>query len=265
MCAMFDMEIAWDRPIHSGPTATTHILRVRLSPNGTGREAPGIPLRLAIALDSSSSMEGEKLERAKQACRAMLGLLRPGDRFSLAAFGGELRQLVAAASVTLDGGSFLDTAIQGLRAEGVTRTDLALDWLASSLPAEPGVTRAAVLITDGFPTDAVGQALGELDPLLERANAMAGTGITLSTVGLGNAADFHTAFLVGLSDRGQGAFLYADTPERLEPQMRARLLASQSVALEDVRLELRFPSANVSLRDCCRLRPEFLPLEARGE
>ncbi|MCW3095658.1 MAG: von Willebrand factor, type [Chthonomonadaceae bacterium] len=262
---MFEMDLAWDRAARSGPQPTTHILRVRLRPLAENTAPTALPLRLAIALDTSGSMAGAKLESAKAACRAALALLRPEDRFSLAAFGDHLLPLLH----SVQGGEAEagEEAFATLQPLGVTRTDLALDWLARALPPEPNTMRIALLITDGHPTDPQGHPTPRAVPLLAQATDLADRGITLYTAGLGNAADFHAGFLAELSDRGRGAFLYADTPQALEPQMRARLNRAQSIAVADSELQLTALVPGLRIENACRLRPEFLPLSlpARAE
>jgi Ca-activated chloride channel family protein len=258
---MFDLELAWDRPARSGSHASGHLLRVRLKPQPGTVTTVGLPLRVALALDTSSSMAGEKLERAREACRAVLAQLRPEDRLSLATFAGGVEPLLT----NMPGGqvalSAAETALARLQAFGVTRTDLALDWLVNALPAEAGVHRIALLITDGHATDLRGTALTDVAPLIAQATRQGGAGISLCTVGLGDAANFNTAFLVDLSDRGRGAFLYADTPAALEPQLRARLSVSQAVGVEAARLMLRPLLPGLTVSACCRFRPELLPLD----
>lgn len=255
---MFEMDLAWDRAARSGPQPTTHILRIRLRPIAQNAAPTTLPLRLAIALDTSGSMAGEKLASTKAACRAALALLHPEDRFSLAAFGDTLQSLLNA----IPGGDAEagEAAFDTLRPLGVTRTDLALAWLEQALPAEPGTLRVALLITDGHPTDAQGHALSQAVPLLAQATQVADSGIALYTVGLGNAAYFDAGFLTELSDRGRGAFLYADTPQRLEPQLRARLDRAQSIAVAEPTLQITPLVAGLRIEAACVLRPAFLPL-----
>jgi Ca-activated chloride channel family protein len=255
---MFEMDLAWDRAARSGPQPTTHILRVRLSPLAKNAEPASLPLRLAIALDTSGSMAGAKLESAKAACRAVLALLRPEDRFSLAAFGDQMLPLLH--SVPGGEAEAGEEAFAALRPLGVTRTDLALDWLAHALPSEPETMRIALLITDGHPTDPQGRPIPRAVPLLAQATDLAERGITLYTAGLGNAADFHAGFLAELSDRGRGAFLYAATPQELEPQLHARLNRAQSIAVADSELQITALVPGLRIGAACRLRPEFLPL-----
>jgi len=253
---MFHLELAWDRPAKISSQPTNHVLRVRILPQNNG-QSPGLPLHIALALDVSSSMQGEKLHQAKAAVQAVVSQLRDRDRLSLASFATRVTPLLQQVTGTAPSTT---TAIQDLKAEGVTRTDLALDWINSALPRESGVARVGILITDGHPTNHQGQILDTVTALTDQAAQLAAAGITLCTVGLGNAANFNTAFLVDLGDRGRGAFLYADTPATLEPALRERLITCQAISLDHVQLKLE-PANGVKVQGFCRFRPEYLPLE----
>jgi len=230
---------------------------VRIRPQSGG---PGLPLRIAIALDTSQSMGGENLQRAKEACRAVVAQLRDRDRLSLAGFSTSVTPLLQ----SLPGGAAAlqpaNTAISQLTAGGVTLTGLALDWILNALPPEAGVARVGILITDGHATTSQGFILDDTGVLIDRSQKLANLGIILNTVGLGNANNFNTAFLTDLSDKGRGSFIFADTPASLQPQLQKRLTECQAMATENTVIQL-IPSNGVIIKGFCRYRPEYLPLE----
>lgn len=257
---MFNLQLAWDRPVKISSQLSEHILRLRIIPSGDRTQT--LPLQLAVALDTSASMQGEKWERAKAACQELVAQLRPGDRLSLSGFADWVTPVVQ--NLQHNQGelqAILDTVV----AEGVTRTDLALNWIKSALPPSRGA-RVGIIITDGHPTTDSGEILEDLRPLVEQAETMAAEGITLCTVGLGDAGDFNSPLLISLSDRGQGAFIYADNPTLLATQLQDRLQAVQTIAVEDVTIKLDL-AAFVRLKSCCQFRPDYLPLTetATGE
>jgi Ca-activated chloride channel family protein len=258
---MFNLQLDWDLPAKISSQDTRHVLRVRLTPEAN---SPQLPLQMAIALDTSTSMTGNKLEGAKAACRTVIGQLRDGDsseetlrdRLSLASFATVVSPLGDRSNTN----NSLEAAINSLQADGVTRTDLALNWLQEQLPPTPGIARVAVLITDGHPTNRQGRILDDTTPLVELVRDFAHAGITLFTVGLGDAANFNTDFLVQLGDRGRGGFLYADDPSQLEPQLQEQFRRCQAIGFEDVQLILT-PLNQASVESFCRYRPDYLPLE----
>ncbi|NEU74310.1 VWA domain-containing protein [Hassallia byssoidea VB512170] len=256
---MFNLQLAWDRPAKIN-SQSEHILRVRIVPSGVSTQT--LPLQLAVALDTSASMQGEKWERAKAACQELVAQLRPGDRLSLSGFADWVTPVVQ--NLQHNQGE-LQAVLDTLVAEGVTRTDLALNWIKSALPPS-SKARVGIIITDGHPTTDSGEILEDISPLVEQAETMAAEGITLCTVGLGDAGDFNSPLLIGLSDRSAGAFIYADNPTLLATQLQDRLQALQTIAVEDVTIKLDL-AAFVKLKSCCQFRPDYLPLAetATGE
>ncbi len=257
---MFDLELLWDRPAKISSQSTTHVLRSRIYPQSVGNALPSLPLRIAIALDTSQSMQGEKLQCAKEACRAVVSHLRDTDRLFLAGFSTRVTPLLQSLTGGANAVSSANTAIASLQPEGVTRTDLALEWIQNALPKETGVTRVGILITDGHATTPQGNLLDDVTPLINQSSQLSSAGIVLCTVGLGDAANFNTAFLTDLSDKGRGAFLYADTPTILKSLLQERLAACQAIATEEAKLRFTL-SSGVTLKGFCRFRPEYLPLE----
>jgi Ca-activated chloride channel family protein len=257
---MMNLELSWNKPAKNSDekVSTDHVLRIRISPS---LKRQGLPLRMAIALDTSGSMQGEKLEAAKKACRSVVAQLRDIDRLELASFATEVQPLLKSHSGGKGAVETANSAISSLQASGVTRTDKALNWIQNALPEETGIVRVGILITDGHATTPEGKILDNVTPLLNQAEKLSSEGIILHTVGLGDAADFNTEFLYNLTTRGQGTFMYADTPQELEPEMQERLTVSQAIAIDDAKLELITKIKDLNIKAFCRFSPDYLPLE----
>jgi Ca-activated chloride channel family protein len=252
--------MAWDRPAHTGYHAEEHVLRVRARLADASQDAHTLPLRMAVALDSSGSMEGDKLQQAKTACAAVVKLIRGQDRISLASFATGVVPLWEGTESHV-ASSKIDEVLTSLKAEGFTRTDLALDWIQLTLKPEPGVALVAVLITDGHATDDHGNFLEDSTPLIGKAVSMGQDGVTVFTIGLGNADDFNTAFLLDLTQPARGAFVHAHTPEALGQEMAKRTAACQEIVAEDARLTLRPMLDGAIIKKVCRIRPDFVPMD----
>ena len=262
---MFDLELTWDRPAKLNSQQAnyrdgSHVLRVRIQPK-TDANLPSLPIRMAIALDTSQSMKGEKLQRAKEACLAVVSHLRDPDYLSLAGYSTRVTPLLESLAGGGAAAGFAEGAIADLQARGVTRIDLALDWIEESLLPEKSPPLVGVLITDGHATNAGGTPLDNMTPFIVKARNMKSCGIILCAVGLGDAANFNTSFLTDLSDQGGGAFIYADTPDKLLSDLQNRLKADQEIAIVDAKLHLTLLASGVKATSYCRFRPEYLPLE----
>lgn len=260
---MLEMQLSWNRPAKLASIASSHYLRIRLQ---SGSEVENPPLHVAIALDTSGSMdEAGKLESAKQACMALVGLMRAQDRISLASYATSVKEKLRALAGGQEALPTITPLINGLKAEGVTRADLALAWILQVLAGGPASAKLGVLITDGQPTDSHGDLLNDHSELLKLAAGFGQQEIVLSTVGLGRAEHFNAALLSDLSDRGRGAFVYAATAGELSEALRKRLAVAQQTATGTIRISINSLVPGLVIGSSCRIQPEFVSLDCRQE
>jgi len=261
---MLNLELAWDRPARVRDGEQRHVLRVRILPAASNKS---LTLHMALLLDTSGSMDGPKLQHAKEACVAAAALTRPQDRLWLAGFSGDVRPILSGETGGPELADRTRAAIAALRANGVTRTDLALAWIQSSLKPEPNTFRAGVLVTDGHPTDPTGETLKEerLNPLLQQATDAREKGITLYALGMGDAKHFNTAFLVDLANHGRGKFIPASDPAELQDGLRSCLETGVRVVVPQAKLTARALRAGVEIDRACRFRPTFVALDGAGD
>lgn len=259
---MINLDLSWDRDAHTGD-AREHCLRVRVASQPEGG-SDLLPVSMAIALDCSSSMDGKKLSSARQACESVVRLLRPSDQLCLCGFSGAVTPLLegvrgaaAAAQVT--------RAIASVSASGVTRTDLALDWIAKSLASSSGTARIGILITDGHPTDWSGKVLADTSALRARTEELGRSQAALFTIGLGDADQFNAGFLADIAQAAFGKYIYAPDPAGLEGQLRTCLVGSQNSSRESAKIRFRFVASGAEITRICRMRPNFTPLDAANE
>lgn len=256
---MLDLTTTWDRPCRNrtAPLRAERFLRVRLRPRLGG---DGLVAHVALALDTSGSMEGSKLQEARQACLAAAELLRPQDRLSVIAFSTRVEEIVRDQPMSSVDLRDLAQRLGRLEAQGVTRTDMALQWLDGTLRAHQGA-RFAILATDGHPTDPRGNVLEDFDDLHSHAQRIGQSGINLSSIGLGDAENFNGTLLVDLVDRGRGRFLHARSAGDLTGMLREHFEQAQSVGAEALVVELTPQMPGLELQACCQIAPTFLPMD----
>mgnify|MGYP000126755661 CR=1 FL=1 len=135
------------------------------SVTGSVRIEPGMvetdaQRHIALCLDTSGSMSGEKIEQVREGVRWVFGYLAEDDYLSIVAFDDEVEVVLPATrwgTIALDDA---DEAVQDLRAGGGTDIlaglEIAHDTLAD-LPTGPDVGRRILLLSDGrdeTPTEA---------------------------------------------------------------------------------------------------------------
>ncbi len=192
-----------------------HVLPVRMDVENT-METPTIALMLAV--DRSGSMQGPKMELAKEAARATAESLAPEDLIGVVSFDSEARLAVR---LQRAGNRYrISTDIGKLNANGGTHIYPALDMAYQTLLTAPAKIKHVILLTDG---QAPRQGIDALVRQMKRS------GITVSTVGVGSDVDHN--LLESIADRGGGRFYFTDRPETL-PRIfvkETKLIAGDSV------------------------------------
>ena len=253
---MLDLKVDCDRPVKYKYEKSFHVLRMRLSCSSENNNQ--IPTHIAIAVDTSSTMEGERLGHAVSTCEAIIAQLRPVDSLSLAGFSTSVRPIL-----TKIGPEEVAIATQKLKKNltpyGCTRTDLALDWLHKTFSQDTtSSVRIAILLTDGYATDELGNVVKNCSVLLEKAEKLAQAGVILYCFGIGTL--FHgDHYLTQLSERAMGKSFYLDSPEDLDTQLPELITQVQAIAFSDAKIHLKTQN-NLTFKRFCRIKPYYQPL-----
>lgn len=177
-------------------------------------------LALMLVIDKSGSMDGAKIQLAKRAAIATAEAINPRDQIGLVGFDSDARVIleltpagdragVSASIGTLDagGGTFLFPALE-----------IAYDALQQS-----NARRKHVIVLSDGQTEGFGYE--------DMAQIMAGDGITISTVGIGEGADMK--LMEGMAAAGGGRAYFTNDFHAI-PQIftREALRASNSMLVE---------------------------------
>jgi len=172
--------------------------------------APGTtrrpPLHLALVLDRSGSMAGNKLRVARACARYLVRRLRPVDRFALVTYDHEVELRVPLPPVDPPG---LEAALAAIGPGGQTNLSggsLKGAEVLRGVPARSG-PRKVLLLTDGLAN------VGVTDPeaLVALARQAGDDGIGTTTIGFG--LDFDEVLLTRMADAGGGNAHFAETPD----------------------------------------------------
>lgn len=180
-------------------TPLERLMPVRMDPERR-RDQPAIAL--ALVLDRSGSMQGAKLELAKEAARAAAGLLGSDDAIEVIGFDASPERIVRMQSAGNRLAILRD--IGRLAGSGGTMIFPAIDLAYQDLSATRAVLRHAILLTDGQSPE---------EGILELAQLMRADGITISTVGLG--ADVNRTLLARIAELGGGRSYFTNDPTQV--------------------------------------------------
>jgi Ca-activated chloride channel family protein len=191
----------------NGSNCTLVMLGMNTAVDPSTLERP--PLNLAIAVDTSGSMQGEPIAYVREGLFRMLDDLQPDDRVTLVTFSNDAS--VAVEHVAGDDAE-LTIAISNLAANGQTNI---YDGLRHAYDAvernrAEGSQNRVILLSDGMATTGITSSAKLIDMSAEYNTA----GYGLSTIGMGT--EFDPALMRQLSEQGSGAFYFLEDPAAVQ-------------------------------------------------
>jgi Ca-activated chloride channel family protein len=159
-------------------------------------------LALALVIDCSGSMSGQKIELAKDAARATAELLGPDDSLAVIGFSSEPERVVRMQSAR--NRLRIDQNIARIVAQGGTAIFPALDMAYQDLLATSAKVKHVILLTDGQTQEA---------GIAELVQSMRAESITVSAVGLGG--DVNRSLLQQAAGLGGGRVYFTSDPHNV--------------------------------------------------
>jgi len=201
-------------------------------------EAPA--LNLALAIDVSGSMAGDKIDAARRAARAVAEALTERDRLSIIAFDSTAELLLDARPMDGAGRAAALTAIASLVDRGGTNLFdgwlLAAERVAVAMAAAPQASHRVLLLSDGQTNEGVtdqGEIARHAGALLER-------GVVTSALGIGNGYD--EELLGAIAEAGGGNLHDAENAPEIGEVVLGELQAGRAALVERVTLRVTVPA-----------------------
>ncbi|TCZ54238.1 VWA domain-containing protein [Roseicella aquatilis] len=203
------------------------------------REAP--PLNLALAIDVSGSMAGEKLDAARRTALAVAGALGEADRLTLVAFDSEAALLLDARPMDAAGRRAAARAIGRLAPRGGTNLFagwlLAAEQVAVAMAAGATGSHRLMLLSDGQANEGV----TDRTELAHHAGELLRRGILTSAVGIGDGYD--EELLGAMAEAGGGRLHDAGQAHEIGEVVLGELREGRDALLERATLRLAVPAS----------------------
>ena len=218
--------------IKQGEKSTAY---VKVALTGLEMDTDRPPLNIALVIDRSGSMRGQRIQQAKEAARLAVNMLKPNDIISVIAYDNHAELLVPATKV--GDGKMVQKGIQRLRASGSTAlyagTDMGGKEVVKFLSKE--FVNRVILLSDGIAN------IGPSSPneLAELGKSLARQGIAVSTVGLG--LGYNEDLMAQLAAASDGNHSFVEHPTKLAHIMSLELNDALAVVAQDVKVKLTFP------------------------
>jgi Ca-activated chloride channel family protein len=238
-----DVQVRLDHTLIAVEDDTTvHAMLELVAPPAAAGKAR-MPLDLALVIDRSGSMAGEKLETTKRCAEFLVDRLAPTDRLALVVFDDTVDVLIPLAPIDK---AAMKAVIGRIQTRG--STNLSGGWLqgveilktAAADPARKDAARRVLLLTDGQ----ANQGIVDRDALTSMAQSARGEGVGTSTIGYGDG--FDEELLTQMADAAGGSSYYAATVEEAPAIFAAEFEGLMSLVAQNVSVEIR-PAHQVQL------------------
>jgi Ca-activated chloride channel family protein len=189
------------------------------------------PLALVVVLDTSGSMEGEKLREAKDAVKGLVRDMNDDDEIAFVHY-SDTAEVVQPLTAVREVRGRLPARIDALRADGGTAIPLGLAAGMRALDGETGNrVRRIVLVSDG---------LDSSRPRSESlARKSAEEGITVSSMGIG--LDFDESYMGALARSGHGNFGFVNDGPTLTAFLQRELVQTATTTAEGTIVHMHLP------------------------
>jgi uncharacterized protein YegL len=157
---------------------------------------------VVLVLDKSSSMEGKKMQLARQSAQGVVDNLRPIDRLGVLAFDNSFQWAIPISPN--DEPAMMKQLIAGIIADGGTQIAPALHEAYRQIRSQEAVYKHILLLTDG---------ISEEGDSMQLAREAAREKVTISTIGLGQ--DVNRAYLERVAATAEGRSYFVIDPSQL--------------------------------------------------
>jgi Ca-activated chloride channel family protein len=170
-----------------------------------------VPLAVALAIDTSGSMDGKPIEHARQAARKVVESMVDGDLITLVSFDGQARTIMAPTVLTPGARRRALATIAELSASGSTALHDGVKAAEMALLGAPDhyLVRRVMVISDGQAT------VGPTDPQTLGNLAEVGMRHGIQVTALGVGLDYDETTLDAFAVRSSGRLYHLETSDGL--------------------------------------------------
>lgn len=219
---------------HADNDCNDVVLQVGLStrPIPDPKKVP--PLNIALVIDRSGSMSGDRIANVKKSLLAFVGRLRATDRVTIVAFNDTAETVLGGKKATDI--EVIQTVIESLQAGGSTNVHagLILGYQQVLKNFDKTKTNRVILLTDGITNTGVTDA----EQIIRESREFNDKGVDLSTIGLGH--DLNHRLLRQLAKAGRGLIHFVDDSKDIKKIFIDELESLLSPLARHVEVKIRY-------------------------
>ncbi|HUY80046.1 MAG TPA: VWA domain-containing protein [Ktedonobacterales bacterium] len=240
-------QVGRERMTVTGSSQLAYVLvEARTSDQGTAGAQTRMPVNLALVLDHSGSMRGQKIRAVKDAVKLVIDQMAPSDIVSVVIFDDNVQVVVPAQPVR--DRELLKAAVEGIKDGGGTAMSLGMNIGLTELRkyASPQTVNRMILLTDGA-------TYGDVDRCRRIADDAGAAGVGIYPMGIG--ADWQEDLLDNIGQRSSGMPAeFIRRPEDAVALFQAQLQSAEAVGVTNAQLTLRL-SGGVAPKRAVKVLP----------
>lgn len=188
---------------------TTFVL-LEVKPGDVDRAATPAPSHLALVIDRSGSMRGDRLRSATAGASAAVDHLGEGDVVSVIAFDSRPTRVVPATVITAGNREEIKNAIRGITVGGDTCISCGIDDGISELSGTAGKVERMIVLSDGEATAGIRDLLG----FRSLATHARERGVSVTTIGVGTS--YNQKILGAIAQEAGGGHYFIEDAASME-------------------------------------------------
>jgi Ca-activated chloride channel family protein len=227
-------EVVQDKVLKGGNGQVTVSLNLAAARLPSLESNPVQAADLVIVLDRSGSMEGKKLNDARQAVLRLLDQVGAEDRLALVTYANSVQTQSALVPMNATNRRQLAAVVKEVYAGGGTNLGGGLGQGIDMLMHTPGAgrQRKVILVSDGL----ANQGITDPNALGRMATAAVENHFSISTVGVG--LDFNESLMTAIADQGAGHYHFLEDPQVFAQVFETEFQATRHVAAADVTIRI---------------------------
>lgn len=192
------------------------------------------PLNLAVVIDRSGSMSGQKMSSAKAAAKELLSRLGDEDRFAVVSYSGDARVDYSSQRITPNNRQEMIRAIDRIRPRGATNISDGFNAAQRQVRKWAGIggVNRIILISDGRPTSGLKD-----NRLIDIAKYARNEGTSVSTIGVG--LDYNENIMTGMAKQGAGNYYFVDQPHQIHAFLSQEIAGLTSIVARKTNLVVK--------------------------
>ena len=192
-----------------GSSGNTFIL-VEVKTGDADAATTPAPSHLALVIDRSGSMRGERLRNAIAGASAAVDHLGDGDAVSVIAFDSRPTRVVSATTIDSRSREQIKAAIRGITASGETCISCGIDEGLTALTGTAGKVDRMIVLSDGEATAGVRDLVG----FRSLATHAREKGVTVTTIGVGTS--YNQKILGAIAQEAGGGHYFIEDAASME-------------------------------------------------